>query len=105
MRDPRSHRRYVTAAKAYIKAHAPGAPCVLCGRGIDTTLPGMSEWGPTIEHRIPIRVLRTRAVDDADLLAMACDQSTWALAHSSCQKRQGGKAASERPGQSFVSRW
>lgn len=103
MRDPRSHRRYRTAAKAYIAAHPPGSPCCLCGAGIDTTLPSTVAAGPTVEHRIPIRDILTTARNDAEALTAACDTTTWGIAHRRCQDRQGARVTNgprERP-----SRW
>ncbi len=105
MRDPRSHRRYREAAARYIAAHAPGIPCALCGKGVDTTLSGMSTWGPTIEHRVPVRQLRRIASSDDHLLDLACDQRTWAIAHLHCQRRQGGAANQSRRMTPRVSRW
>lgn len=95
-RDPRSHRRYRTTAKAYIAAHPPGTPCCLCGEGIDTTLPSTTPLGPTIEHRIPIRDILTAARDDAEALAMACDTEAWGIAHRVCQDRQGADVTNGR---------
>ncbi len=105
MRDPRSHRRYVTAARAYIAQHPPGTPCAICGRGIDTTLSGMSTWGPTIEHRVPIRTLKRHAMDDAELLTLACDQTMWGIAHLHCQRKQGGASSHETRQGPTPSRW
>ncbi len=93
MRDPRSHRRYTEARLAYISRHGSRAKCVLCGEPIDLTLSGSDKRGPTVEHRIPVRRLRQIASSEAELLEMACDESTWGLAHRSCQDRQGGKAS------------
>ena len=95
MRDPRSHRRYRTAAKAHIAAN-PGATCCLCDQPIDTTLPSTTAWGPTIEHLVPIRDILATARDDAHALALACDTSTWGIAHRRCQDRQGANVTNER---------
>lgn len=103
MRDPRSHRRYRTAAKAYIAAN-PGATCCLCGRGIDTTLPSTTRWGPTIEHLVPIRDIIAAARDDAEALRMACDTSTWGIAHRRCQDQQGASVTNSRSGAHTPSR-
>lgn len=96
-RDPRSHRRYRTAAKTYIAAHPPGSACCLCGDAIDTTLPSTVALGPTVEHHVPIRDILTAARDDAHALAMACDTSTWGIAHRRCQDRQGAAVTNARP--------
>lgn len=95
MRDPRSHRRYRTAAKAHIAAN-PGATCCLCDQPIDTTLPSTTPRGPTIEHLVPIRVILATARDDAQALAMACDTSTWGIAHRRCQSQQGADVTNGR---------
>jgi hypothetical protein len=95
MRDPRSHRRYRTAAKAYIAAH-PGATCCLCDDPIDTTLPSTMPWGPTIEHLVPIRDIIASARDDMQALAAACDTSSWGIAHRRCQDQQGASVTNGR---------
>lgn len=111
MRDPRSHKRYRNARADYIARHGAQAPCVLCGNPIDLALPGSHKWGPTIEHRVPVRHLRQMARTDDELLDLACDQRTWGLAHLACQRRQGGPAglAARKPktqqAQAFQSRW
>lgn len=96
MRDPRSHRSYQQAARSYINRQPNPASCSLCGETIDTRLPRTIPEGPTIEHRAPIRYLRTIAVDDADLLTLALDETNWALAHRRCQDKQGAAAANTR---------
>lgn len=96
MRDPRSHRRYRTAAKAHIAAHPPGTPCCLCDQPIDTTLPSTHPQGPTIEHHVPVRDILAAARDDAEALAMACDTSAWGVAHRRCQDRQGASVTNSR---------
>lgn len=95
MRDPRSHRRYVEAARTY-KQQNLGAPCALCG------LPVVS--APTVEHRLPIRTIRATARDYAEAVALACDQTMWAMAHSRCQSQQGARAANASRGPT-PSRW
>ena len=95
-RDPRTSSRYQAARRAYLAAHPPGVPCALCGRPVDTSLPGMATWGPTIEHRIPVRRLRQAADSWERLVELTCDTSMWAVAHSHCQKRQGGASTVER---------
>lgn len=95
-RDPRSHRRYRTAAKAYIAAHQPGTPCCLCDQPIDTRLPSTTALGPTIEHRVPIRVILNQARDNDQALALACDTSTWGIAHRRCQDKQGAQVTNGR---------
>lgn len=96
VRDPRSHRRYRTAAKAYIAAHPPGTPCCLCDEPIDTTLPSTTRRGPTVEHLVPVREILAAARDDAQALAMACDTSSWGIAHRVCQDRQGANVTNDR---------
>lgn len=98
LKDPRSHRRYVTAAKAYIAAAEPGTPCALCDEPVDTTLPSTHRDGPTIEHRLPVRRILAAAQTQREALDLACDTSLWGIAHARCQSRQGadvtnGKAA------------
>lgn len=95
MRDPRSHRTYRTAAKAYIAAHPPGTPCALCHQPVDTTLPSTTPDGPTIEHRLPIRRILLAATSQAEALALACDASMWGIAHRVCQDRQGGQVQAD----------
>lgn len=107
LRDPRSHKRYRNARLDYIARHGAQAPCALCGKVIDLGLPGSHKWGPTIEHRVPVRTLRLMARSNDELLDLACDRSTWALAHLHCQRRQGGPAAtsSRVPKPAPSSRW
>lgn len=93
MRDPRTSSRYQRARREYIAAHRSGHPCALCGRPIDTTLPGTAKWGPTIEHRVPVRTLRLHAETWDALVTLTCDTRSWALAHLHCQRQQGGPAA------------
>lgn len=89
LRDPRSHRRYVEAARTYI-AQAPAlVPCALCDDDVDTTLPRTARLGPTIEHRLPVRTILATAQTQAEALAIACDQNLWGIAHRVCQDRQG----------------
>lgn len=96
MRDPRSHRRYRTAAKAFIAAHPQGTPCCLCHEPIDTSLPSTTPNGPTVEHGMPIRVILASAHSDQHALDMACDTSLWGVAHRVCQDRQGAAATNAR---------
>lgn len=97
LRDPRSHRRYVAAAKAFI-ARAPNpTPCALCSDDVDTTLPRTTRRGPTIEHRIPVRTILATAQSQAQALTLACDESLWGIAHSECQSRQGAHVTNGRP--------
>lgn len=104
MRDPRSSRRYRTARAAYIAAHEPGHPCCLCGLPVDTTLPGMSAWGPTVEHRVKVIDLQAQAQTWDHLVALVCDVSMWGLAHSRCQSKQGAGVTNARR-QPPSSRW
>lgn len=87
--DPRSHSRYRALRLTYLARHAPAYPCCLCGQTVDLSLPGMSPWGPTIEHRIKVDALRRVARDEAELLDLCCDTTTWGIAHRRCQNRQG----------------
>ena len=88
----RSHRRYTEARARWLAGYGGGlAPCVLCGRPVNTSLPGTHPAGPTVEHRLPIRHITAIARDRAEALALACDTSMWALAHLHCQRRQGGR--------------
>ena len=90
MRDPRSHRRYVTTRRHWLNGYQGGpGTCCLCGNPVDTSLPGTDPHGPTIEHTLPIRDILALARDDAHALALACDTSLWQLAHRRCQARQG----------------
>lgn len=95
-RDPRSHRRYTEAATTYIeeRKHRP-IDCALCGDPINMKAPRTQNNGPTIEHRIPIRDIIKRATTYADAVAACCDTSSWAIAHRSCQNRQGGTSKGE----------
>lgn len=93
MRDPRTASRYQRLRREYIARHDNGSPCALCHRPIDLTLPGTAKWGPTIEHRVPVRVLRQHAATWDDLVTLTCDTRTWALSHLHCQRQQGGPAA------------
>lgn len=95
MRDPRSHRRYVEAAREY-KALNMGAPCALCGQPVTA--------GPTVEHRLPIRTIRATARTYDEAVALACDQSMWAMAHKRCNSQQGARVVNaQRP--SSTPRW
>lgn len=96
MRDPRSHRRYVDAARVY-KQQNHGAPCALCGLPVLTS--------PTVEHRLPIITIQETARDYAEAVALACDQSMWAMAHSRCQSQQGARSANARRRKNQPSRW
>lgn len=93
----RSHRRYTQTRAAWLAGYAGGlGTCALCGRPVDTSLPGTHPWGPTIEHTIPIRRIHATAATPAEALALACDTSLWALAHLHCQRQQGARAAAQR---------
>ena len=95
-RDPRTSSRYQRARRAYIAQHTAGATCCLCGHGIDTTLSGSSPWGPTIEHHVKVWLLTVHARSWDDLVTMACDTSTWGLAHRQCQARQGAQVTNAK---------
>ena len=69
---------------------------MLCGGMVLTSLPGTHPYGPTIEHRYPVRriIADSRTWDEA--VALACDTTWWALACRRCQDRQGGASTVER---------
>ncbi len=96
LKDPRSHKRYRTAAKAWIGEQPPGTVCALCAQPVDTTLPSTTPDGPTVEHRLPIRRILAAAQTQAEALALACDTSLWGLAHRRCQDRQGAAVTNGR---------
>ena len=88
--DPRRSNRYMTTRRAWLAGYAgQHGTCCMCGQPVDTSLPGTHRYGPTIEHRLPIRTIRAQAQDWAHAVAIACDTSLWALAHNVCQARQG----------------
>lgn len=97
-KDPRGHRRYKVAARAYIAGHA-SANCCLCGQPVMLTASSNAPYGPTVEHRYPIRRIRAEATTWAECLALACDVSLWGIAHRRCQARQGAIAANKARGQ------
>lgn len=90
MRDPRSHRRYRTARITWLRTADP--TCALCGKPIDTSLPGTHPWGPTVEHTVPVRTILDMSETFAQALDMVCDTSLWAAAHVRCQQLQGASA-------------
>ena len=96
LRDPRSHRRYIEAANAYVLAAPKYVPCALCDDDVDTDLPRTHSDGPTIEHRLPVRTILATARTQAEALALACDTALWAIAHSRCQSRQGASVTNRR---------
>jgi hypothetical protein len=81
--DPRRSSAYVMARRRWINAQPNGTPCALCGRPVDTSQSGNAPWGPTVEHRLPVR----------SHPELALDQSWWALAHRKCSDRQGAQVA------------
>jgi hypothetical protein len=91
-RDPRASRRYRTLRTTWLRAADP--TCALCGKGVDISLPGTHPWGPTIEHTIPVRTILAVTDTWPDALAMACDTTLWAMAHTRCQQQQGARATS-----------
>lgn len=93
-RDPRSHRRYVTTRAAWLPTAHP--ICCLCGKPVDTTLPGIHPDGPTVEHTLPIRRILTIATSWDEVLALTCDTSLWRLAHKVCQDRQGAHVVGQQ---------
>ena len=87
MRDPRSHRRYKDTRARYL-ATALGQSCAMCGLPV---------WdAPTIEHRLPVRTIIATAPTYHAAVEMACDVSMWALAHASCNSRQGARVTNAR---------
>lgn len=96
MADPRSSRRYRTAALAYLDAHRREAvACALCGGQVDMTAPSTSDPGPSVEHTVPVRWIVANAPDYATAVDWACDVTRWAIAHRGCQNRQGGQATAK----------
>jgi 5-methylcytosine-specific restriction endonuclease McrA len=96
MRDPRTSSRYQRTRRAWLNGYrGQPATCCMCGRPVDTTLPGTHRWGPTIEHRLPIRHIIASAQDWASAVALACDTSLWALAHQRCNSQQGQRATTQ----------
>lgn len=94
IRDPLNQRAYTKARAAWLAGYQGGyGTCCLCGKPVDTSLPGRAKWGPTIEHTVPIRTIRALSTSNAQALAWALDTSLWRLAHQHCQRRQGGAAA------------
>ena len=94
--DPRSSRRYTDTRRLWLAGYGgQDATCCMCGRPVDTSLPGTHPMGPTIEHRYPVRMILAEARDDAHAVEMACDTSWWAVAHSRCQSRQGQAVTSQ----------
>lgn len=87
-RDPRSHRRYIEARAAWLSTITAGN-CCLCGKPVDLALPATYANGPTVEHKLPVRVIMRTAPTWLDAVAMCCDTSMWGLAHRRCQSRQG----------------
>ena len=91
--DPRSTRRYIGAARRYIDAHRnEHVACALCGGIIDMGAPSSDPLGPSVEHTIPVRWIRTHAATREECVDMACNQDAWALAHRRCQHQQGARA-------------
>lgn len=90
-RDPRTSSRYRRTRAAWLPHHH-GERCPLCGRSVDATLPAQYALGPTIEHTVPIRTLRLMASTWDELVALTCDTSAWAIAHTECQRKQGARA-------------
>jgi hypothetical protein len=81
-RDPRSHRRYREARAEWLPRHL-GDHCDLCRR------PVLDLSTATVEHRLPVRTILLMARSYAEAVAMASDTTTWGIAHSPCQSRQG----------------
>jgi hypothetical protein len=93
MPDPRRSSRYVVTRRRWLKQQPDGSPCIMCGRAIDMSLPGTHPFGATVEHSVPVRTLRRLARDEAELIDLACDTSTWLLACRRCQSRQGARVS------------
>lgn len=104
IRDPRRHRRYTEARRAYLNSLPDQVTCVLCGAPLSTRIDGRWPHGPTIEHRLPIRTILATATSNAEALALALDVALWAVAHKRCQSGQGGrvKGRSGPPRASYV---
>lgn len=93
--DPRSTRRYIELSAAWL-ASLDHATCALCRRPVDLTLPRRHPLGPTVEHTVPVRRILATTSTWAEAVALTCDTSLWAVAHSVCQARQGRAAQAER---------
>ena len=92
-KDPRSHRRYKDAARAWIASLPSPVTCLLCGQPCNTTLPGTHPLGPTVEHQPPVRWIVANTRDYREAVAWVANPSTWAgVAHRRCQARQGQRA-------------
>jgi hypothetical protein len=95
--DPRSSGAYRKARALWLAGYGGGAaPCAICHGIVNTSLPGTHPHGPTIEHRVPVRVLGRQAQTMAEFVALVCDSSNFAVAHKRCQDRQGGASSVER---------
>lgn len=92
-RDPRTSHRYRALRAAWLPTAHP--VCVLCGKGVDITLPPGLRDSPTVEHIVPIRTILATSSTWAEAVAMCCDTSLWALAHRRCQVTQGAKVGRE----------
>lgn len=88
--DPRESRVYRDTRRHWLAGYEGGpGTCVMCGWAVDTSLPGVDLYGPTVEHLVPVRWMRANAASKAECEALACDTSGWRLAHRRCQSRQG----------------
>ena len=97
MKDPRRSGRYTKARRLWLDGFGgQHGTCCMCGGVVDTSLPGTHPYGPSVEHRVPVRRLLAQASSPAAALAMVCDTSLWALAHRRCNDRQGGASSVER---------
>lgn len=97
MKDPRRSARYQRTRALWLAGLGDVGTCCMCGRAIDLKVTGKHPFGPTVEHRIPVRRLVEMAGGDwARLVSLACDTQWWALACRHCQARQGGASSVER---------
>lgn len=47
--------------------------CSLCGRGVDSSLPPRDDWGPTIDHVVPISQGGPHTFDNLRLAHRSCN--------------------------------
>jgi hypothetical protein len=95
--DPRSSGTYRRTRALWLAGYQGGAgTCCLCGGLVNVALPGNHPYGPSIEHRVPVRRLLTQVQTQAEAIAAVCDTSTWGLAHRRCNNKQGGASSVER---------
>ena len=87
--DPRSSGTYTRTRRQWLDQLPLIVICCLCGDDLDTSLSGNDPDGPTVEHRIPVRVIINSGADWSQIVRMTCDTGAWAPAHRRCQNAQG----------------